>query len=198
MNISIIIAHPLRSSFNHAIGKTLVESINQQAHSVRCHDLYEENFPPALPPQEVPRGAPLPDMVQTHCRELAEADGIIVIHPNWWGMPPAIMKGWIDRVFRPGIAYEFIEGDSGEGIPKGLLKAQFALVLNTSNTTPEREEKEFGDPLETLWKNCIFGLCGVPVFRRRTFSIMVASTKGQRADWLDEARNLAAHLISEK
>ena len=55
--------------------------------------------------------------------------------------PPAILKGWIDRVMRPGVAYEFLEGDSGEGVPNGLLKAKTALVFNTSNTPEDRELK---------------------------------------------------------
>jgi putative NADPH-quinone reductase len=123
---------------------------------------------------------------------VARAEGIIIVHPNWWGQPPAILKGWIDRVFRPGIAYEFEEGDSGEGVPKGLLKAKTALVFNTSNTEAQREVQVFGDPLETLWKNCIFGLCGVQMFERRTFSIMVTSTVEQRRQWLKEVRELVS------
>ena len=52
--------------------------------------------------------------------------------------PPAILKGWIDRVMRPGVAYEFLEGGSGKGVPNGLLKAKAALVFNTSNTPEDR------------------------------------------------------------
>jgi putative NADPH-quinone reductase len=55
--------------------------------------------------------------VQAHCGEIARAEGIIIVHPNWWGQPPAIMKGWIDRVFRPGVAYRFTEDDKGDGVP---------------------------------------------------------------------------------
>ncbi len=68
-------------------------------------------------------------------------------------MPPAILKGWVDRVIRPGVAYEFLEGDGGEGVPCGLLRARAVLVFNTGNTYLEREMKIFGDPLETIWKN---------------------------------------------
>ena len=103
-------------------------------------------------------------------------------------MPPAILKGWVDRVIQPGLAYEFLEGDSGEGVPNGLLKAKAAMVFNTSNTEAEREKRVFGDPLETMWKNCIFGLCGVTGFHRRMFTIVVTSTAEQRAEWLEEVR----------
>jgi putative NADPH-quinone reductase len=98
------------------------------------------------------------------------------------------LKGWVDRVIRPGVAYEFTEGDSGEGIPNGLLRAGAALVFNTSNTKSEREEEAFGDPLETIWKNCIFGLCGVDNFHRRMFNVIVTSTEDQRRDWLNDVQ----------
>ena len=105
-------------------------------------------------------------------------------------MPPAVLKGWVDRVLRPGIAYRFAETDSGEGIPEGLLAARAALVLNTSNTPAAREQEVFGDPLERPWKDCIFAFCGVPVFRRRIFGVIVTSTPVQRKSWLDEVRDL--------
>ncbi|MBN2539095.1 MAG: flavodoxin family protein, partial [Deltaproteobacteria bacterium] len=60
--------------------------------------------------------------------------------------------------------------------------------FNTSNTEAEREKKVFGDPLETIWRNCIFGLCGVTHFHRRMFGIIVTSTETQRKEWLDEVR----------
>ena len=104
------------------------------------------------------------------------------------GQPPAILKGWIDRVLRCGIAFEFVECDSGEGIPKGLLKAKAAIVFNTSNTESKREMEVFGDPLETIWKNCIFGFCGVSNFHRRNFNIIVTSTEIQRREWLNKVK----------
>jgi NAD(P)H dehydrogenase (quinone) len=185
MQISVILAHPEPKSLNHAIAQTVAESLKANGHKVFFHDLYKEKFDPLLPAKEIPEDAILPAKIQKHCKEIAIADGIIIIHPNWWGQPPAILKGWIDRVIRPGIAYEFLEGDSGEGVPRGLLKAKVALIFNTSNTETQREKDVFGDPLETIWKNCIFGLCGVHNFHRRMFNVIVTSTKAQRKNWLD-------------
>jgi putative NADPH-quinone reductase len=88
------------------------------------------------------------------------------------------------------VAYGFEEGDSGEGVPIGLLKAHTAIVLNTANTSKEREDNIFGDPLELLWKNCIFDLCGVPQFYRKMFRIIVTSTEQQRKAWLDDVRQI--------
>jgi putative NADPH-quinone reductase len=89
-------------------------------------------------------------------------------------------------VLRPGIAYDFTEGDQGEGVPVGLLRMQTALVFNTSDTSKEREDNIFLDPLENLWKNCIFYLCGVKIFYRKMFRIVVTSTQDEREAWLQE------------
>jgi NAD(P)H dehydrogenase (quinone) len=188
MQISVILAHPNRKSFNHAIANAVVKSLESNGHIVFFHDLYSEKFDPVLTYKEIPDNASLPGIIGKHCDEIAKADGIVIVHPNWWGQPPAILKGWIDRIIRPKIAYEFLEGDSGEGVPNGMLKAGTAIVFNTSNTTDEREKNVFGDPLETIWKNCIFGLCGITSFHRRMFNIIITSTEDQRKKWLEEAR----------
>jgi putative NADPH-quinone reductase len=186
----VILAHPRPGSFNHAIAETVVQALADHGHSVHFHDLSAERFDPVLPYDEIPRDAPLDASITEHCRELADSDGIVIIHPDWWGQPPAILKGWIDRVVRPGVAYRFQAGDAGEGVPAGLLKAGVAIVFNTSNTPKQREQAAFGDPLERLWKDCIFSFCGVPVFHRHMFSIIVTSTDAQRAAWLREAREI--------
>ncbi len=188
MKISVILGHPDPLSFNHAIAAAAVDELGRRGHDVCFHDLCAEKFDPVLPAEEIPEGAPLPPGIERHCREISGADGIVIIHPNWWGQPPAVLKGWIARVVRPGVAYEFLEGDQGEGVPRGLLKAAAALVFNTSNTDTERERNVFGDPLETLWKNCVFGLCGVRNVHRKTYSIVVTSTEEQRKAWLEDVR----------
>ncbi len=190
MNISVILAHPNQKSFNHAIANTAVEVLVRNGHSVFFHDLYAEQFDPLLPFEEFEKDACIPSELQVYCDEIASSDGIIIVHPDWWGQPPAIMKGWIDRVIRPGIAYEFKEEENGEGLPIGLLQAQAAIVFNTANTPEEREIKVFGDPLEILWKTCIFDSCGVHVCYRKMFRIIVTSTAEQRRKWLEEVRSV--------
>ncbi|MDO9036106.1 MAG: NAD(P)H-dependent oxidoreductase [Methanoregula sp.] len=188
MKISVILAHPGERSFNHAIADMAAATLRKDGHSVTVHDLYAEDFDPLLPLLEIARDAALPPLVAEHCMEIAAADGIVIVHPNWWGMPPAILKGWIDRVFRPGVAYHFADTDSGEGIPVGLLAAKAVIVFNTSNTPAVREQEIFGDPLERIWKDCIVSFCGVPIFYRKMFGVVVTSTEEQRKEWLVEVR----------
>jgi NAD(P)H dehydrogenase (quinone) len=190
MKVSVIVAHPDQNSLNHAIVEMAVQTLQGNGHEVIYHDLYAEEFDPILPAGEIPKGAPLPPDIQRHCDEIAEADGIVIVHPNWWGQPPAILKGWVDRIIRPGLAYELLEEDAGDGVPVGLLKADAAVVLNTSNTYAEREQRVFGDPLQRIWKNCIFDLCGVRRFYRRMFCVVVTSTPQVRQLWLEEVQEI--------
>ena len=197
MRILIILGHPDPNSFNHAIASGVYAALGKDGHHVTLHDLYAEAFDPLLPVQEIPERGAIPAVIQEHCEDLRSADGIVIIHPNWWGQPPAILKGWVDRVFRPGVAYRFEEGDGGEGIPIGLLKAKAVVVLNTSNTPDEREQRAFGDPLDALWRRCIFDLCGVRTFHRRMFNVIVTSTPQQRLEWLEEARELCRSVFQQ-
>ncbi len=198
MTILVILGHPDPDSFNHAIASSVRETLQASKHHVIFHDLYAENFDPCLPKEEIPQEADLPELIQQYCDELSMADGIVIIHPNWWGQPPAILTGWIDRVVRPGVAYRFDEGDSGEGIPVGLLKAKSVLILNTSNTPDDREKTVFGDPLELLWKRCVLELCGVKNITRRMFNVIVTSTVEQRQQWLEEVKVLVMDMFGDK
>ena len=198
MKISLILAHPKSGSFNHAIAEEASETLKRCGHQVAFHDLYMERFDPILYYEEISKDAAADTVVQKHCEEIASVEGIIVVHPNWWGMPPAVLKGWVDRVMRPGVAYEFLEGDSGEGVPHGVFKARKAIVFNTSNTFTERELHVFGDPLETLWRNCIFELCGVKEFYRKTYSVVATSSLAQRKAWLEDVRETVAEYFPEK
>jgi putative NADPH-quinone reductase len=188
MKVSIILAHPNPGSFNHAIANAATEALWTCGHQVALRDLYQEKFDPCLPISELARDPSLGAALAQHCDEIQNAGGIIIIHPNWWGSPPAILKGWIDRVLRPDVAYKFVAGDNGEGVPVGLLKAQSAIVFNTANTTQERELAVFGDPLELVWKRCVFSLCGVKNVTRKTFAVVITSSPELRKQWLDEVK----------
>lgn len=194
MKIFVIIGHQQAGSFCHAIAATAMEELKAAGHEVIYHDLYEEDFDPILPQAEVPKDAPLDPVVKRHCDEVTEAEGFIVVHPNWWGQPPAMLKGWIDRVLRQGVAYEFGEG----GVVNGFFKGKPAVVFTTSNTPREAELELFGDPLENLWKNCIFGLCGVEDFRRRNFESIILSTPQQRREWLAEVLQIVKQCFAPR
>ena len=188
MRVTVLLGHPYEDSFNAAIAHAVVAALTDNGHIAVFHDLNGEGFDPVLRGGELAGGVTDDPLVLRHQREIREADGIIVIHPNWWGQPPAILKGWVDRVLRENVAYRFPAGDSGGGLPIGLLKAGVGLVFNTSNTPEERENSVFGDPLERIWKDCIFAFCGVASFERVMFRVVADSDPAERTRWLNEVR----------
>ncbi|MES2950026.1 MAG: NAD(P)H-dependent oxidoreductase [Pseudomonadota bacterium] len=187
----IVVAHPSPTSLSHAMASAAQQVLLSRGYACAVHDLYAEHFDPIQPTREDGNTTSSSQLVEQHCSELARADLILVFHPNWWGQPPAILKGWIDRVFRLDTAYGYPPGVGFEGVPVGLLRARHAIVINTSNTPAEREAAEFGDPLEALWKKCVFGLCGVSSVIRRMYAPVAGSTALQRAAWLAEVTALA-------
>jgi putative NADPH-quinone reductase len=185
MKILVVIGHQRVGSFCHAICAAAIEELKAAGHTVVYHDLYEERFDPILREEEISREATLEPVVRQHIDELLAVDGYVVVHPNWWGGPPAMLRGWIDRVFRQGEAYAF--GPKGV-VPK--LTGKRAVVFTTSNTPRDVELSVFGDPLENFWKTCVFGFCGVENFARRNFESIVMSTPEQRSGWLADARQI--------
>ncbi|MFL6600585.1 MAG: NAD(P)H-dependent oxidoreductase [Steroidobacteraceae bacterium] len=191
MNALIVVGHPAPASLNEALAAAIATTWGSLGCEVSYHDLTAEGFDPRLTSEEA-RGSPSADpLVQTHIRELRASDLLAVIHPNCWGAPPAIMKGWIDRVFAPNAAYTFAKGSDAGDEPIGLLRTRAALVINTGNTPSSREQALFGDPLERIWRDCVLQYCGVQHVIRSLFGVVATSTPEERERWLDEARSLA-------
>jgi NAD(P)H dehydrogenase (quinone) len=192
MNILIVLAHPKKDSLNGELAYQLTEHLSS-SHKVVLQDLYRDSFDPLLKENELLDINYFSDDIKPYCDALIAADCLIIIHPNWWGAPPAMMKGWIDRVIRLNVGYRF--NDKGEGEPVPLLKLKHFFVFNTSNTLDEREQTVFHDPLESIWKNCIAGFLGTPQFERRMFNVVVTSTEEERKEWLNSSRQLVADFI---
>ncbi|NRF71787.1 NAD(P)H-dependent oxidoreductase [Aquincola sp. S2] len=186
----LVIAHPSPASFSHAMAEVAERVLRERGYRIARHDLYAERFDPVQPTGESANTASTDALVEQHCAELVGADLVIVCHPNWWGQPPAILKGWIDRVFRLDTAYGYPQDTGFDGVPLGLLRARHALVFNTSNTPLEREQQVFGDPLQSIWARCVFPLCGVESVTRRMFAPQAGSTPAQREAWLAEVARL--------
>ncbi|MFE5620818.1 NAD(P)H-dependent oxidoreductase [Streptomyces virginiae] len=197
MRVGVYLAHPRAGSFNHAVCDAVVDELRGRGCQVLVHDLCAEGFPPLLSAAETGTVSSAPDaddpQVAAHRREVATLDALVFVHPNWWGMPPAVLTGWVQRVLVPGVAYKL---GSADGEPAGLLKAGRALVLNTSDTPGEREESEFGDPLERIWAACVLPYVGVADVRRVVFRTVTDSTDETRRDWLLQARREAAALTA--
>ena len=179
MKILEIICHPRLGSFNHSLAVSARDALLALGHVVFFHDLHEEGFEPVLDSSELSRLYSLDNLVQEHSRQLSLADGLIIFHPDWWSQPPAMLKGWVDRVFRQGVAYELEGEDGAERKWKGLLTGKAGLVFCTSDA----EQGEKPGALESLWKDAILGRCGM-----QAECYVVRDMRGpdpvRRRDWL--------------
>lgn len=184
MKVSLLLGHQKPGSFNHGIAQLVFETLREAGHEPMLHDLYQEGFDPVLPagedklPEEL-----LPGEIRAHIEEVREAEGLVFVHPNWWGGPPAILRGWVDRVFRQGSVYNF----TPDG-PVSYIGDKIIQVFSTSNTPREVELNFYKDPIEHFWKVVVFGLLGSRSFERRNFEPIILSTPEQRQDWLEEVR----------
>jgi putative NADPH-quinone reductase len=195
MKVLIILGHPDKKSFNHAIAETCKTQLENSGHIVFFHDLYAEKFDPVLQFNDSELLAN-DENIKTHHDDLINSDGIIIIHPNWWGQPPAIVKGWIDRILLQGIAYDFEQNDAGEYILQGLLNSKIALVINTSNSLENAENGLNIEPLSLIWINQVFNLCGIEHVERRNFGEMKKCNQEKRLQWLAEVRTIVNFLFS--
>jgi putative NADPH-quinone reductase len=180
------LSHPNPESYNHALAGKTVDTLKKTGHDVIFHDLYAEQFDPVLPKGEEHLPEPqLPPVIQNYLREFKEAEGIVFLHPNWWGSPPAVLRGWIERIVRTNSCYNFTES----GV-RSYVGGKIVQIFSTSNTPKEIEEKVYGDPIETYWRTVVFGVLGCRSFSRRNFGPIIVSTPEERRTWLNEAETI--------
>ncbi len=195
MTASVYLAHPYEQSFNHAVFNRVNLVLDQLNVETYTHDLYAEEFNPSLTVRELGFDVSEDPQVLKYADELMASDLLIFVHPNWWGQPPAILKGWIDRVIRPPYAYDYPPDIPAGDPPVQTMTGKRGLVFNTSNTPEERENGYFGDPLENIWRQCIFGFCGIEMFKRRMFRIVADSDDATRISWLDEVERIIENVV---
>ncbi|MGA2641303.1 MAG: NAD(P)H-dependent oxidoreductase [Spirochaetia bacterium] len=179
MKVLEILCNPRPGSYNLALAASAREKLESLGHEVFLHDLYREGFDPVLVAPELARGFSLEGLVQVHCAELAAADGLLVFHPEWWGQPPAVLKGWIDRVFRQGVAYDLEGEDFSEKGWKPLLEGKKGLVFCTSDAAEDSVRT-----LEALWTRSVLGRCGMKAACHVLRELRRTDAAARRA-WLD-------------
>ena len=181
--VLVVVGHPdVANSFNGAIARVASEALVAQGYEPVLRDLYAEGFDPVMPLDETNRPVEeAPEAIRAEMEQVKECVGMVFVHPNWWGTPPAILKGWIDRVVRNGFAYGFTEQGPWQGLSDKIVQ-----VFTTSNTPRDYELEVYGDPLENFWKTIVFSLVGSKSFERRNFEQIILSDEKTRADWLAE------------
>jgi NAD(P)H dehydrogenase (quinone) len=108
MRLLFVHAHPHPDSFTAAARDTAIAAAKTHGHETRLIDLYAEHFQPSLRQDEwlsYPDPDATDETLSPHIEALQWAEGLIFTHPTWWSGPPAILKGWLDRCLRPGVAF---------------------------------------------------------------------------------------------
>ncbi|WP_316634429.1 NAD(P)H-dependent oxidoreductase [uncultured Flavobacterium sp.] len=157
----IIYAHPNSASLNHFFKQTVVESLENSGEEVIVRDLNQINFNPVLSLEDMQgqRMGQVADDIKTEQGFIAWADQIIFIYPIWWTGMPAIMKGFIDRVFSYGFAYRY-----DQGVQKGLLTGKKAIIINShGKSNAEYETIGMDKALALTSDTGIFNYCGLEV-----------------------------------
>jgi NAD(P)H dehydrogenase (quinone) len=164
----VVLAHPRPGSFTHQVCDTWCATVRELGHQVVLRDLYAMGFNPVAAPEEAYTRPPQPPAadVQVEMDHLVAADAVSFIAPVWWIAPPAILKGWLDRVLRGGgFAYGY--GPNG---PTGTLRGKTATVFTSAGST-QQEFLASGkmDAIRVMWKAGTIEFCGMQLLEHVHF-----------------------------
>jgi NAD(P)H dehydrogenase (quinone) len=189
MKVLVVFAHPVEDSFAAALRNSVVAGLTSAGHTVDLCDLYREDFDPRLSSSErlVYREPPANQAgVADHVRRLQQADGIIFVFPSWWYGMPAILKGYFDRVWLPGVAFTF-----GAQSIQPLLTGLRVFGVVTTTGAPEWFTRLYmGNPSRKVLMRGLSRLLpwgGVDRFWLALYG-MDRSTPQQRARFLDKVQ----------
>lgn len=133
MNVVVVLAHPSAGSLNHAAFDTAVTSLTMAGHHVTALDLYAIEYPALMSfdDRHAYHGDTpiINEMTLQHASAVKAADTLVFIYPTWWSSLPAILKGWLEKVMAPGIAFVFDEA-TGKVKP-GLKNVRRIIGIST-------------------------------------------------------------------
>lgn len=136
MKTLVVLAHPSRSGFNAEVFTEALAGLREGGHEVRALDLYGEGFEARLSEPEWRTNSDVPENrkpVEALVQDLEWAEALVFVFPTWWSGMPAILKGWLDRVFLPGVAFELT--DQGPVWGK-LTKLRVWATITTCGSSP--------------------------------------------------------------
>ena len=185
MNVLVVFSHPNPESFTRAIVGNLEKGLNEGGHQVDIVDLYGIGFDPVLKMRDL-RGEAIPDDVLEHQERISKSEVIFFVHPIWWGGMPAMLKGYLDRVFTMGFAYGM-----GETGPEGKLSDKRVVIVRTTSLS-EDSYRQSG--VEDLISNMLVFkfqvVCGVKDLEQHVFYGVPSATDEVRKGYLDKAREI--------
>jgi len=189
-NILIINGHPDKESFCTALAEQYKSGADLSGADCKLINLTELDFSPVLKYGYRKRTDFEPDL-QNMWDLLSNANHLVFVYPNWWGTYPALLKGFFDRVFLPGFAFEYQEKSP---FPKKLLTGKTARLIVTTDTPNWYYSLVYRKPGHNSMKKSILGFCGIKPVKISTFGSVKSSTDLQRKSWLDKVEKLGREL----
>ncbi len=194
MRVLVVHCHPDPESLVSAAKDRVLAGLERAGHEVRFTDLYAEGFEPRMSSEErrthaEPGVAP---GLQRYADDLAWAEALVLVYPTWWSGQPAMLKGWIDRVWVSGVAWELPEGAN---ILRPLLTNIRRIVVVTTHGSPKYMNALEGETGKRVAFRAIRAMCS-----KRTRTTWCAIYGLDRADaaerraWLDRVERVAAKL----
>lgn len=173
MHVLTVVDHPNPASFSHAVAAEFMRGASEAGHSTELADLNAEGFSPLWSMTDIKASDTPPEDVKREQARIERCDAICLVFPLfWWGMP-AMMKGWMDRVFSWGWAYDQLDDLEGS-----LLKNRTGVLLIPAGArSDEMEDEGYTAALETLWTKGTFGFFG---FSPRKLELLNGATGSAR------------------
>lgn len=197
MHALIVVAHPDKHSLTHAVATNIANTLAtaQTGHSAEIADLAAEGFDPRFNAADIAlfqKKASAPTDVAAEHARLERADALVLVYPIYWWSFPALLKGWIDRVFTNGWAYE--EADNGKVVKK-LQRMQVHLVAIGGADSGTFTRHGYDQAMKTQIDHGIFDYCGAPV---ATSQFLLASDPGFPEAHLETAQAIGRKLFAEQ
>jgi Putative NADPH-quinone reductase (modulator of drug activity B) len=188
MNHLIVFAHPNQKSFCKGIVDTIENASKEKGDNICVRDLYEIGFDPILKPSDFValQSGNIPEDIKTEQEHVKWADIITFVYPVWWVGLPAMLKGYVDRVFSYGFAYESVNG-----APRGLLTGKKALVFCTTGTPNEvYEQNGMHNSMKQTTGAGIFGFTGIEEIKHTFFGAVPYLSEDSLKEYLKEVEKI--------
>lgn len=196
MNVLIIYTHPHKKSLNGAFLESTLNGLklNNQVDKIELLDLYSENFNPILIFNEDKKRRDMhidPELTK-YRDQITIADKIIFIYPIWWGRPPAMLMGYIDKMFALNFAYKHVKGKI---MPKGLLTGKKVICISTMQGPTGYIKLLMGNVHQILMKKVLFNFVGIKKVKFYEFGNM-EKKEGKHKTRLQKIENIMKNLPS--
>lgn len=180
MKCLIVVAHPVPESLCHTLARAAADTLRSGGHEVAIEDLCRTSFPPSLTFSERQSYYVHPfdaSAIQPQVERLLAAEALVLAFPTWWFGFPAVLKGWFDRVWAPGIAYDHAS-DLGPITPR-LHNLRRTLAITSLGSPWWVDQLVLRRPVRRVLKTAILGACA-PACRFEMLSLYEAEDLAAR------------------